>query len=78
MTTDELAQLRKLRKRLDKVEADQVELWRQRRELYGKARAEAIPLKDIAAAAGVSESAVSLALRVQRDTPNTPRKDTSV
>lgn len=40
-----------------------------RRKLYVQARAKGIPLRLIAQAAGVSESAVSLALRPDRDVP---------
>jgi len=75
---DVLAQLRKVRRRLDRIADQQAQGWQERRELYAKARANQVPLKLVAQAAGVSESAVTLALREHRDTPTTPRGSASV
>lgn len=70
---DVLGELRKVRRRLDKVAELQAELWAIRRQLYVRARAGKVPLKDVAGAAGVSESAVTLALRADRDVATRPR-----
>lgn len=73
-----LGELRKLRKRLEKLNEQQARLWAERRALYVQARASKVPLKNVAGAAGVSESAVTLALRDHRDVPRTPRGAASV
>lgn len=64
-----LTKIRESRLRLAQIERTQRAEFNVRRKLYAQARAKGIPLRLIAQAAGVSEGAVSLALRPDRDTP---------
>ena len=69
MADDTLKAIRQSRMRLAQMERAQNAEYRVRKRLFEKARKEGVPLRLVAHAAGISEGAVSLAMRANRDVP---------
>lgn len=63
-----LGKIRESRGRLRSIERAMNAEYAVRRKLFAEARAKGIALRHIAQAAGVSEGAVSLALRTEKET----------
>ena len=67
--SDVLARIRESKRRLAKINKEQRAELATRKRLFTEARKEGIALRHVAHAAGISEGAVSLAMRVDRDVP---------